>query len=270
MRSCLALSMILLVAAAPVGGQSISAKLAAARMPTPSFVELHEQYLHVVVNESGFKSQSDQEGILDALLHGGGGRVEGRRRRGTGYGLDYTRLMSRMVRHSMRTFPRNSRFLRVVDPRKLAHKWSKRTYHNEWTSTIRLDCGQPSGWDVAVSKTWLGYVKRCAALVESTRVVLQGRIETHCDGPITTWGSRDDRSRKGGALDSKWHESTCDRPPQVASDPPQEKCAELRANRWRDGGAANRMLLNSTNCSRNYFFSWLEIEQPKKLAAVIE
>jgi len=273
MRRYFALAAILFIITAPpafADGKTMPASVAAGRLPVPTFRQLHNAYTRLTLNESGFKSRSDQEGIFRAILHGGGGRNHGRRaRRGTGYGLDYTKLMARMARHSSRTFPRDSKFLVVLTPEKRARKNRLRTYQNDWTSTFKLDCSRPAGWKESVSKSWHGYEKRCALLVESTREVLQGKNVAHCDGPITTWGSKDDRHRQGGALDSDWHETQCDRPPQVEGDPPMEECAELRAKRWTDE-EANRRLLNSTNCARNYFFSWLTIDEPEKTAMVIE
>lgn len=255
-RLALVVALSIAVVSPALAEKTILARIASGQLPVPTFDQLHEQFTRVVLHESGFKSRSDQEGILDALLYGGGGRDPERRGRGTGYGLDYAKLMARMAKHSTRTFPRGSKFLSIISPERLARKARLRTYQNEWVSTLGRDCSQPSGWDESRSNSWLGYVKRCPRLFKSTREVLQGRFEPRCDGPITTWGSRDDRRREGGALDSNWHETFCDRPPMTENDPPMEKCSELRRDRWSDP-EAKRELLNSTNCARNYFFSWL-------------
>lgn len=258
MSRCLVLVALLLMATSAFAEMTIPASLAAGKVsvPIPTFQELHEAFTRVVLNESGFKSESDQEGILKALLFGGGGRDQSRSGKGTGYGLDYARLMTRMAQHSTRTFPRDSKFLVVVDARVLAHKNRLRTYQTDWTSTLRLDCSEPTGWNQSRSNTWLGYVERCAALVKSTERALKGGLESHCDGPITTWGSRDDLGRDDGAAENSWHETRCDRPARLASDPPKERCDELREQRWTNR-EANVKLLNSTNCARNYFFSWV-------------
>ena len=258
MSRCLVLAALFLFATSALADGAIPASLAAGRVtiPIPTFREVHEAFTRLVVNESGFKSEGDQEGILTALLFGGGGRDKSRTGHGTGYGLDYAKLMTRMARHSTRTFPRDSKFLVVVDSKVLAHKNRLRTYQTDWTSSLRLDCSQPIGWNEERSKTWLGYTKRCAELVRSTERALKGQVESYCDGPITTWGSIDDRGRSDGAIENSWRETRCDRPARLASDPPRERCEHLRETRWTDA-AANTELLNSTNCARNYFFSWL-------------
>lgn len=258
MSRCLVLAALLLVATTAFAEVAIPASLAAGKVsvPIPLFREVHEAFTRLVLNESGFKSEADQEGILKALLFGGGGRDKSRVGVGAGYGLDYAKLMTRMAQHSTRTFPPNSKFLVVVDSKVLAHKNRLRTYQTDWTSTMRLDCFQPGGWDEGRSGPWVGYIKRCAELVESTARALRGELASHCDGPITTWGSHEDRGRGDGAIENSWRETHCDRPARVASDPPQESCDELRESR-RINPEANIRLLNSTNCARNFFFSWL-------------
>lgn len=241
-----------LVAPAAADRQAISAKLAAAKFPVPTFREVHERFNAICANESGFRSLPDQDGILQALLNsGGGGRKAGRNKRGQGYGLDYTRLMRRMARHSMRTFPAGSKFLMLTDAQR---EWlrGRQTRLNRWTSTLKLDCSQPAGWPrhQLDGKTpmlpWRVYEDRCKALVESTAEVLKGRVRSYCDGRPTTWGNERDVQRKGGPLDQGWAEIHCDRPP----DSP-EVCGELtRLELWK-----------RSTCARNTFWTWLETDK---------
>jgi hypothetical protein len=237
----------------PVHAEQISARLASAVMPFPTFAELHRAYVRIVVNESGFKSIADQDGILKALLWRGGGRKAGRRGRGKGYGLDYRRLMRRMASHSKRTFPVNSRFL-VFTPAQRAALARRQTRQNKWTSTMQLDCSRPVGWPKLKRDgsrrmdPWRShYGKRCQLVVETTRAFLQGRLASYCDGRPTTWGSVPDIYRSGGAHDNDWLEIICDRP---NPDDPDEDCGTL----------TKAELLNSITCARNTFWSWLEKE----------
>jgi len=235
----------------------VSAVVAAAKLeiPTPSFEDVHEAYFRIVTNEAGPKSLADQDGILMALLSAGGGRNRERTGQGAGYGLDYRKLMAAMAAYSPRTFPVGSPFLQTLTPERIARAIRQRTYQNEWTSTLGLDCRQPSLWSEEKSGLWAGYLKRCQFAVDSTRRVLMGQVQSYCTGLITTWGSFDDRHRKGGPIDEGWAELLCDRPPLVAGDPPADECPRLREQSV-SSHEANRRLLNSTNCARNYFFSW--------------
>lgn len=242
----------------------VSARVAAARLPIPSFKELHRQYVRLVRNESGWKSYADKNGILRSMLHSGGGRVRRPDRRGMGYGLDYSRLMARMVRHSSRTFPRRSRFLAILSPARLAHISRLRTYNNEWISGLQLDCSQPSGWNEDRSGSWLGYVKRCAELVRVTGDFLRGKMPNHCESQPTTWGSESDARRKNGPLAKGWKEIACDWPAEIHIELEGigtiTSCPDLREAAWEHKGAAKLALNNSYECARNRFFDWRVID----------
>lgn len=241
------IAVLVLSGLAVARAESVPAHLASRVFPTPTFADVHERFMAIAANESGFKSIADQDGILRALLHGGGGRRAGRHGRGQGYGLDYTKLMRQMARHSKRTFPANSQFLLLTTAQRT---WltKRQTRQNKWASTLKLDCSEPEGWpekkrDGSPMVSWrYGFRKRCLKLVETTRLVLQGRVRSYCDGQPTTWGSVPDIRRPGGALDQGWVEVHCDRPP----DSP-ETCEEL----------SRQELLNSTTCARNTFWTWM-------------
>jgi len=228
----------------------VPARLAALKFPTPTFDDLHERFVAIVVNESGFKSIADQDGMLQALLHGGGGRKSGRRYRGQGYGLDYTKLMRQMARHSKRTFPVNSKFLMLTAPQR-AWLGKRQTRLNKWTSTLKLDCSEPTGWpkekpDGTPMLPWRYFTERCQLLIETTRAILKGRVHSFCDGRPTTWGSIWDIERPGGALDRGWTEVHCDRPP----DNPETCGQKTKLELW-----------NGTTCARNTFWTWATVDK---------
>jgi len=224
------------------------------RAPLPTFDELHEQYARICLNESGFSNVADQDGILQALLYGGGGRRHNSRRTDR-WGLDHRKLMTRMLRHSPRTFPADSRFLPLDADGRSRHA-DRQTALNRWTSTFTLDCSMPAGWPIVSpddpAGTWTKYAQRCQDFTASTRNLLQGNTPTACDGQPTTWGSDDDVLRPGGALDSGWKEIHCDRPPDS-----KQTCAlKSAAERWR-----------SSSCAINTFWTWLEFDDEAAAAA---
>lgn len=260
-------ALCLCVTIAPVSAEpTISAHRAASRVPVPSFKELHRQYMRVSLHESGWKSRADQNGILESMLFGSGGRVD-RAGRGVGYGLSYARMMKRMVRHSGRTFPRKSRFLVVLSPARLARLDKLRTRRNEWVSDLQLDCSEPASWDEVAQGPWIGYVKRCAHLRETTEAFLKGEMANHCDGQPTTWGSEDDTDRPGGPISNGWKEIRCDWPFEPITIEGEEiaSCVELRESAQRNR-EAKRALLNSTSCGRNRFWTWMEMADDSPLA----
>lgn len=235
-------AVVVVLVTQPVSGEprTIPARVAAGKVRSPTFAEVHRQYMRIVVNESGFKSMPDQDGILRTLIRGGGGRLAGRRKRGQGFGLDYTRLMRMMVRHSGRTFPVGSRYLQLLAPWKLRRIARLRTKQNAWTSTLELDCAQPSGWDESAFHTWRGYLTRCALVAQTTLRFLRGVEQSHCEADPTTWGSHKDKVRPNGPIDRGWNQIFCDR---------VDACEAL----------SRQELLNSTQCARNTFWSWLEL-----------
>lgn len=252
MRLLFLLMILLLTVSTPAIADVLPAKLASSEFPVPTFNELHEQYARVCAHEGGMLSVADQDGILRSLLYRGGGRRAGRNRRGQGYGLDYALLMRRMLRHSKRTFPSDSRFLAVSVAQKQLIE-NSRTRLNRWASTLRTDCSKPSGWPeykldgVTPMTPWRAYEDRCKRFMRSTRKMLKGRIKSYCTGQPTTWGSVPDIRKRGGALDKGWAEIYCDRPPTT-----HVECDVLRY-----GGRETRAALwNSRTCARNTFWSW--------------
>lgn len=231
---------------------ALPARVAAGRFPVPTFADVHRAFVRICGNESGMKSLADQDGILQSLLNGGGGgRREGRRYRGQGYGLDYTKLMRRMTRHSKRTFPPDSKFLLLTQPMR-ARLARRQTRLNKWTSTLELDCRQPAGWPkykldgVTPMLPWRNFEERCRLLVETTRRVLQGKVESYCDGRPVTWGSEQDITKPDGAIAKGWTEVHCDRPPDTP-----ETCGEkTKLELW-----------NGTTCARNTFWTWKKTDK---------
>jgi hypothetical protein len=214
------------------------------RIPTPTFKDVHEQYFRIAWNEAGPKNLADQDGILQSLLFAGGGRKEGRTARGQGYGLDYKKLMLRMIAHSTRTFPADSRFLLFTDAQR-TRLVARQTRRNRWTSTLKLDCSEPAGWPERkldgkpMGSFRLHYGERCQRLVETTREFLKGHIASQCDGQPTTWGAGPDITRRGGPIEEGWTEVFCHHAPSA-------ECAELD----------RRERLNSSVCAQNRFWDW--------------
>lgn len=239
-------------------GLTVSARVASARMRAPTFKELHEQYMRISLNESGWRSYGDQVGILESMLYGSGGRE---------HGINRARLMLRFVQHSPRTFPRNSRFLAMLTPEKSMRSNKLRTRHNIWTSTVKLDCTQPDGWDDDKSGPWAGYVKRCAGLRESTRAFLRGSAHLICKGKPTTWGSEEDARRKGGPIDCGWQEISCDQDSgkiEVAGKV-LSGCQELR-EKALVSSEARRILSNGIGCTSNRFWNWTIVTRDRRMA----
>lgn len=230
---------------------SISADEAILYMPTPTFDDVHLAYFRITANEAPFTSLADQDGILQSLLYGGGGRRWAWRGPsickddfdGCGYGLDYVKLMRRMIAHSPRTFPANSKFLVMSDAKRTHHR-RRQSKRNLWSSTLKLDCSEPSGWAQFSPKRknhWSRlYGKRCRAAVRSTELLLKGLTRTRCDGQPTTWGNDADTTRPGGPLDGGWKEIFCDRVPPTTCDL-----------------LSGKALLNSKVCAKNRFWTWL-------------
>jgi hypothetical protein len=260
----LAILFVLLSGVLVVPAQAkVPAWAAAGKVPTPTFSDIHLAYMRIVVNESGFKSLADQDGILQAMLWNGGGRKAGRNRHGQGYGLDYTRLMKRMASHSKRTFPPHSKFLlKTSAERALLVK--RQTRLNKWTSTLQLDCSEPEGWPkkkldgVTSMDPWgSNYGKRCRLVVETTRAFLKGKYESFCTDEPTTWGSVPDIYRPGGPRDGGWLEIHCDRPNPKN---PDEDCNQLTKAELR----------NSKTCAKNHFWTWLKFRSEKGRTPVVD
>lgn len=238
LRRLIFCGIVVLVSAS--GTAQIPADLAAGnqrKIPIPTFGELHTAYFRIVVNESGWINLADQDGILQALINCGGGRAKKK----NFYGLDPSKLMRQMVRHSTRTFPPYSKFLGLRPPQREAFKKSQ-TKHNGWVAHLQTSCAKPIGWP---EKIWRSkYGKRCRKAVRTTRLFLTGKTKTRCNGKPTTWGSHEDTIRPGGPLDRGWKEIVCDRPT------PEENCKSL----------SRKDRLNSTRCAQNRFWTWREKE----------
>lgn len=229
----------------PVRADQISSFIASKQIPIPTFNDIHERFAAIIINESGFKSFADQDGILRALLWNGGGRKSSRNKKGQGYGLDYQKLMKRMAAHSTRIFPSDSKFLNITSEQRIL-LFKRQTIQNRWTSTLKLDCSEPSGWPETYPSWKHHYGKRCKLVIRTTRAFLRGRIKSYCTGQPTTWGSPADVNRPGGPRDKGWKEIFCNRSSS-------EYCYEL----------TKKELLNSATCARNQFFNWLEIKKEK-------
>jgi hypothetical protein len=223
----------------------IASEAARQVMPVPTFSDVHRAYFRIVANEAPFYSMADHDGILQALLFGGGGRhwLRGETP-GTGYGLDYSKLMKRMIAHSPRTFPANSKFLLLNKEGRERHR-ARQTSRNLWSSSLQLNCAEPKGWAQFMPKPvndWQKlFGKRCRFAVRSTELFLKGFTRSHCTGKPTTWGNEKDTYRPGGPFDSGWKEIFCDRDRR-------EKCEQL----------SREARLNSKVCAKNRFWSWLK------------
>lgn len=69
-------------------------------------------------------------------------------------------------------------------------QYESRTRRQRWTSTMTLDCGEPSGWPPPPYAQWVNYRPLCEALVEEIAEVVDGEAARACpegSRPIT-WG----------------------------------------------------------------------------------
>lgn len=261
MRNALLVVCSLLCTSSVFANGTISARLAASKVRAPTFAELHEQYMRVSLNESGWRGIEDQGGILDAMRSGV--PLTGNEK------ADRARLMLRLAQHSPRTFPVKSRFLSMLTPGRLIRSIQLRTYHNDWTSSLKRDCAQPAGWDEQKSGEWLGYTTRCQALRESTLAFLQGRVRSTRKGDTqpTTWGSEEDARRKGGPIDSGWLEISYDQAfaKMVIDGKAVDDCQELREMALVSS-EARRVLYNGVGCTKNRFWNWSIISRDGRMA----
>lgn len=261
MRNALLLVCSLCCVSVALADAPISARLAASKVKAPSFRELHEQYMRVSLNESGWKGIEDQGGILDSMRSGF--RATGNPK------TDRARLMLRLVQHSPRTFPIRSRFLKMLSPGRMVRSIQLRTYHNDWTSSVGLECAQPDGWDEQKSGEWIGYVDRCRTLRESTLAFLQDRVLSTRRGNVVpnTWGSEEDTRRKGGPIDQGWLEIVYDQEfaARVIDNVKVSSCQQLR-ERALISSEARRILFNGVGCSRNRFWNWSIVTKDRRMA----
>lgn len=212
--------------------------VAVARIPRPTFEEVHTQFMRLTANESGFISVPDQDGILQSMS------IRARKPDGT---LDLPGVLLRMTKHSPRTFPPGSRFRTLISTKRLRYLDRTRNYHNKWASTLTLDCAPPSAWDEKRHR-WAVVEERCKRLVETTRKLLTGEDPGQCKGNPDTWGSAADVSKRH-IRKMGWQEVKCDRR-RTAVD-----CDALRraAATTKEG---RRRLANSTECARNTYWDW--------------
>lgn len=250
---------LLILSSAVLADRSISARMAAMKVRAPSFRELHEQYMRVSLNESGWKGIEDQGGILDSMRFG--------LKKASKPSEDRARLMLRLVQHSPRTFPIKSRFLSMLTPQRFIRSMERRTYNNNWTSSIKLDCAQPFGWDEEKSGEWEGYEGRCQVLRESTLAFLEGRVHSTCNGSPSTWGSEDDARRKGGPIDLGWTEISCDQEFAGVTIGGElvGSCQQLR-EKALISAEARRVLSNGVGCSLNRFWNWKIVTRDTRMA----
>jgi hypothetical protein len=152
--------------------------------------------------------------------------------------------MKRMIAHSPRTFPADSKFLMLSSAGRDRHR-ARQTLRNIWSSSLHLDCTEPAGWAqfaASPNKNWQRlYEKRCLFAAHSTEMFLKGLVRSQCDGKPTTWGNEKDTYRPGGPADSGWKEIFCHRTSR-------ENCEQL--------SGVER--LNSKVCAKNRFWTWLK------------
>lgn len=184
--------------------------------------------LRLVVNESGWESLPDADGIFQSVTRGA------RERNGR---LNLSRMVMRIAAHSPRTFPAGSQFLDRADIRERLEKNGQSVRHR-WTSSLRLDCSEPADWQYDVP--WSVYEDKCKRTVVIIRSLLAGKIKTQCNDEPMTWGNDADVQRPGGPIDLKWREVFCD----------SAACRGLEQ--------AEREKLSG--CAANRFWTWKRIE----------
>jgi hypothetical protein len=211
-----------------------------AQPAAPSFEQVHEQTLRILGNEAGVGARlPDADGIIRSLTS---------HARNPDRTIDLPRLMSRMVRHSTRTFPLDSEWRSLVGGKRLAELDKLRTPRNAWSSQLTLSCERPAAWDVSVEGVWKP--ERCFALVDITKGLLTGKIRSRCSGTPHTWGSEADVEKRN--IRNKMREIFCDRPRTWVPGNTVD-CPALRADRSKAG---RRLLANHRECARNTFWRW--------------
>jgi hypothetical protein len=242
-----AIFLFILLSTATASSQPISAKKAAEKPPVPTFKDAHRAFTRVVLNESGWKSKPDMNGITEILVSRGGGRDYGRRYPGAGYGLDYRRFITYTAKASLKTFPIDDPWAYPIMVMKYDRRGETALNHHVkrqkdsvgnvyWTSSFKLNCSEPDRWkEVYPNTQWEGFTKRCANLVKMTAEYLKGQYKNWCrtqaGEPATPqfWGSKADVLRNKR---KNWEEIFCDKPEtncQDRQDPNNTSCAK---NRW--------------------------------------
>jgi hypothetical protein len=229
-------------------GHSIDAKLASSKPPLPTFEDVHEAFTRIVVNEAGWKSRPDINGILEVLLKHGGGRNRSRGYKGSGYGIDYRRFITYAAKASLKTFPPECPWAQPIMKRRYGasdeaarrrhvQRQKKSIGNSLWSSTMKRDCSEPENWSLAYPETqWAGFEDRCKEIFRLTEEYLKGEHPNWCrtlDGEQTKpywWGGIMDDP------DHRWEEVICDEPG-----------AECEGFDWRKDP-------NNTSCARNSFY----------------
>jgi len=243
--------------------QSIPARLASGRsdLPTPNFKAVHLAFTRVVKNEAGWRNPADINGIGQVVLRLGGGRNTARRGRGTGYGLDYRRIMRGIARASPKTFPGTDPWVvpymfgrygtRSITRAREKHLERQKANGNAyWTHTMHADCSKPDHWDeVYPNADWRGYEERCPQLFQMTKTWLQGKLPNWCvtaEGESVrplTWGSRTDMGWVKRELTRVW----CDTPSAMWTDRDGVVHPDCSDYDYRADP-------NNQQCSRNRFY----------------
>jgi len=193
-----------------------------------TFETAHAALLRLIVNESGWESLPDADGIFQSVTR------DAREQNGR---INLSRMVMRIAAHSPRTFPAGSRFIDRADIIARLEKNGQSVRHR-WTSSLRLDCSEPNDWPYDVP--WSVYADKCKRTVVIIRSLLAGEIKTQCNDEPMTWGNDAYMIRPGGPIDLKWREVFCD----------SAACRGLEQ--------AERIKLRE--CAANRFWNWKRID----------
>ncbi len=212
----------------------------AAPLARATFEEVHAALVRLTANEAGTNSPSDADGIFRSIT--------ARCWRDKELDLDCT--MSRLVRHSTRTFPIDSPWRVLVKPTRLRFLDKLRTPRNAWTSALTLDCMEPPNWSKA--QTWS--VDTCLSMVDEIKGLLTGKKRSQCKRTPFTWGSYVDLDRKQAKAQG-WDEVICDR--YRARVPGNTvDCVAMRAAAVPSNPEARHLLAKTRECAKNTFLVW--------------
>jgi hypothetical protein len=173
---------------------------------------VHLAFTRLVLNESGWRSTGDANGILRSLINNI--RITGE------FDVTDADHRSRFMRYTAlvgnRTFPADSPWLGLMtDHARDRHSKNQRRFGNAvWTSGFHTSCEKPTHWDEAYPESdWAGYTTRCAELVKTTQALLKMSHQNWCHtaaGPADPkwWGGEMDLHR----VQRDWEEVICDAP----------------------------------------------------------
>lgn len=239
MRTLLAVAAFLLFFAAvstPIQAerqQTVSAAVAAWRMPRAKLKDLVRAGMRVFVSEAGFSSVVDEAMILTSFIN----RASNKDRKATNQ-----RLMYMMVAISNRTFPEGSPFL--------PPGYGAKTRRQSWVSGINLACTEPPAWsDVndipwksrradSVTGEWLpSYQQLCVDLRKRTwKRMKDGEKSPWCEARVDHWGGAMDlRNPKRG----KWVRINCDNPEVASTCPAAREAYPKKPSMWPVGCTRN-------------------------------